>query len=143
MMAPFERVSLALTLMRQLQHVVTRETMALRQMKLEPLADLQAEKAALALAYEREVRELRSTPEIFAALEQPARESFAMASRELQAAIAANVRALEAARHVVEGVVQLLGQSLASVQHRPSYAPAGHTGQAAAKATPVALNREI
>lgn len=143
MMPPFERVSLALTLMRQLQHVVTRETMALRQMKLEPLADLQAEKATLAAAYEREIRELRATPEIFAALELPARDSFAMASRELQAAIAANVHALEAARHVVQGVVQLLGQSLESVQHRPSYAPAGHTGQAAVNATPVAFNREI
>lgn len=143
MMAPFERVSLAMTLMRQLQHVATRETMALRQMKLEPLADLQAEKATLAVAYEREVRELRTTPEIFAALELPVREAFAMASRELQAAIAANVRALEAARHVVEGVVQLLGQSQESVQQRPSYAPAGRTCHAVASASPVAFSREI
>ncbi len=143
MMPPFERVSLAMTLMRQLQHVVTRETMALRQMKLEPLADLQAEKATLAVAYEREVRGLRATPEIFAALELPLRQAFAMASRELQTAIAANVRALEAARQVVEGVVQLLGQSLESVQHRPSYAPAGRTGEAAANATPIAFSREI
>ena len=142
-MAPFERVSLAMTAMRQLQHVVTRETMALRQMKLEPLADLQAEKATLAVAYEREVRELRATPEIFAALELPLREAFAMASRELQTAIAANVRALEAARQVVEGVVQLLGQSLESVRQRPSYAPAGRTGQPVANAAPVAFNREI
>ncbi len=143
MMVPFERVSLAMTLMRQLQHVVTRETMALRQMKLEPLADLQAEKATLAVAYEREVRGLHATSEIFAALELPVREAFAMASRELQTAIAANVRALEAARQVVEGVVQLLGQSLESVQHRPSYSPARRTGQAVANATPVAFSREV
>lgn len=142
-MPPFERVSMAMTLMRQLKQIVTRETMALRQMKLEPLADLQAEKATLAAAYERAVRELRAKPEIFSALERPARESFALASRELQAAIAANVRALEAARQVIEGVVKLLGQSLDSVQHRPSYAPAGRTGQAVVNATPVAFNREI
>ena len=132
-MPPLERVSLAMTVMRQLQQLVTRETMALRQMKLEPLADLQAEKATLATAYERDVRELRATPEIFAALEQPARESFAMASRELQAAIAANVRALDAARQVVEGVVQLLGQSLESVQRRPSYAASRTCGRGGAQ----------
>ena len=141
-MTPFDRVTLALTVMRQLQHVVARETEALRQMKLAPLADLQAEKAALATAYERDVRELRATPEIFAGLDAPARETFALASRELQATIAANVRALEAARRVVEGVVHMLGQSMETVQRRSSYAPAGRAAAPMA-AIPVAINREI
>ncbi len=141
-MTPFDRVSLALTVMRQLQHVVVRETEALRQMKLAPLADLQAEKAALADSYERLVRELRAAPEIFAALEPPVRESFALASRELQATIAANVRALAAARQVVDGVVRTLGQSLESVRGRRGYAPAGQVGETAA-VVPVAINREI
>lgn len=142
MTAPFERVSIALTLMRQLQHVVARETEALRQMKLAPLGDLQAEKTALAVAYEREVRDLRAKPAIFAALDLAQREAFAEASRELQATIAANVRALEAARSVVEGVVKTISESLQSVQRQPSYAP---HGAAAAPGTtaPVALNREI
>lgn len=141
-MTPFDRVSLALTVMRQLQHVVARETETLRQMKLAPLADLQAEKAALAVAWEREVRVLRATPEIFAALEPSVREAFAAASRELQATIAANVRALAAARQVVEGVVRTLGQSMESVQRRPGYAPGGRATEAGA-AVPVAINREI
>jgi hypothetical protein len=141
-MAPFDRVSLAITLMRQLQHVVMRETEALRQMKLAPLADLQAEKASLAIAYEREVRALRADPAIFASLDLAVREGFAEASRELQATIATNMRALEAARQVVDGVVRTLSQSMASVQRRPSYAPGGRTSEPAA-ALPVALNREI
>lgn len=141
-MAPFDRVSLALTVMRQLQHVVARETEALRQMKLAPLADLQAEKAALAGAWEREVRALRAAPEVFAALEDPVREAFAQASRELQATIAANLRALDAARQVVDGVVRTLGQSMATVQHRPGYASGGRA-TASGAAAPVALDREI
>ena len=141
-MTPFDRVSLALTVMRQLQHVVARETEALRQMKLAPLADLQAEKAALATAYERDVRALRAAPEIFASLDGPVRETFALASRELQATIAANVRALEAARQVVDGVVRTLGQSMETVQRRSSYAPAGRSSAPTA-AIPVAINREI
>jgi hypothetical protein len=141
-MEPFERVSLALTVIRQLQHVVMRETEALRQMKLAPLADLQAEKAALATAYEREVRALRADPGIFASLDLAVRESFAEASRELQATIATNMRALEAARQVVDGVVRTLSQSMASVQRRPSYAPGGRASEPAAS-VPVALNREI
>jgi hypothetical protein len=141
-MNPFERVSLALTVMRQLQHVAMRETEALRQMKLDPLADLQAEKAALAAAYEREVRALRAKPEIFASLDQSVRESFAQASRELQTTLAANMRALEAARQVVDGVVRTLSQSMGSVQRRPNYAPSGQAGEPA-MAVPVALNREI
>ncbi len=141
-MTPFDRVSLALTVMRQLQHVVARETETLRQMKLAPLADLQAEKAALAVAWEREVRALRATPEIFAALETPVREAFAAASRELQATIAANVRALAAARQVVEGVVRTLGQSMETLQRHPGYAPGGRATEAGA-AVPVAINREI
>lgn len=143
MTAAFERVSLALTLMRQLRDVVARETEALRQMKLAPLADLQAEKTALAVAWEREVRELRQAPEIFAALDMAQRETFAEASRELQATIAANVRALEAARGVVEGVVKTLSDSLAAVRPQPSYAPHGGAAASPGATTPVALNREI
>lgn len=142
MTAPFERVSLALTLMRQLRHVVARETEALRQMKLAPLADLQAEKTALAVAYERDVRDLRARPEIFAALDKGQREAFAEASRELQATIAANVRALDAARRVVEGVVQTISLSLQSVQRQPGYASHGAV-PAPGTSAPVALNREI
>ena len=142
-MAPFDRVSMALTLMRQLRNVVARETEALRQMKLAPLADLQAEKTALAVAYEREVRDLRANPEIFAALDNPVREAFAEASRELQATIGANVRALEAARHVVEGVVRTMSESLESVQRRPGYLPGGRTADPPTAAVPVAFNREI
>jgi len=146
-MAPFERISLALTVMRQLQHVVGRETEALRQMKLAPLGDLQAEKSELALAYEREVRALRANPEIFAALDTPVRESFAQAARELEATIAANVRALEAARQVVDGVVRTLGQSLEAVRPRPAYAPsgagAGGGAETASRVVAVAFDREI
>lgn len=143
MMTPFDQVSLALTVLRRLQRVVTHETAMLRQMKLTPLADLQAEKAALVEAYERQTHQLRATPEIFAALDAPAREAFEQASRELQVAIARNVRALETAREVVEGVVRALGQSLEATRGRKGYAPTSRAAGYAEAPIPLAFSREI
>ena len=68
-MTPFDRISVSLTVIRRLQHVLTRETQALRSMQIAPLADLQPEKATLVDAYAAEVRHLRASPELFAALD--------------------------------------------------------------------------
>ena len=111
-MTPFDRISLSLTVIRRLQRVLASETQALRSMQLAPLADLQPEKAALVDSYAVEVRHLRGSPELFAALDEDVRETFATATRELQSTISTNVRALETARGVMEGVVRILGDSL-------------------------------
>ena len=56
-------VAVLLTLMRQLQEVMRTENGLLRDMRLERLRALQAEKAALADAYEVELRRLRDAPD--------------------------------------------------------------------------------
>lgn len=142
-MTSFDRISASLTLIRRLQHVLTHETKVLRTMQVAPLADLQSEKAALVDAYAAEVRELRSSPELFAALDDSVRESFAAATRELQSAITNNVRALESARDVMEGIVRTLGESLRSVGPGQSYAASGGQRQEHRGVMPVAFSREI
>ena len=142
-MTPFDRISAALTVVRRLQHVLTRETQMLRSMQVTALADLQPEKAALVDAYAAEVRQLRGSPELFAALDDGVRESFAEATRELQSTITTNVRALESARSVMEGVVRTLGDSLRSVGQGKGYAASGGQCQERPRVLPVAFSREI
>ena len=142
-MTPFDRITVSLTIIRRLQHILTLETRALRSMQLASLADLQPEKAALVESYEAEVRHLRGSPELFAALDDRVRESFATATRELQSTIATNVRALEAARGVMEGVVRILGDSLRTVGQSHGYASTGSQRQEQVEVLPVAFSRNI
>lgn len=142
-MTPFDRISTSLTLIRRLQHVLTHETQVLRSMQIADLSDLQSEKAALVDAYAAEVRQLRSSPELFAALDDSVRESFTEATRELQSAITGNVRALESARGVMEGIVRILGDSLRSVGQGQGYAASGSQRHERPSVLPVAFSREI
>lgn len=142
-MTPFDRISASLTVMRRLQHVLTHEIQVLRSMQITSLADLQTEKAALVDAYAAEVRHLRGSPDLFAALDDGVRESFATATRELQSTITANVRALESARGVMEGVVRILGDSQRSVGQGQGYLATGGQRQERPRALPVAFSREI
>ena len=97
-MEPLERVAVLLTLMRELEGVMRQENALLREMKLARLADLQTEKAALAEAYETELRSLRSAPEAVASLPTAVRQSLEQATREFQLTARSNVNALLAGR---------------------------------------------
>ena len=99
-MEPLERVAVLLTLMRELEGVMRQENALLREMKLARLADLQTEKAALAEAYETELRSLRSAPEAVASLPTAVRQSLEQATREFQLTVRSNVNALLAGRAV-------------------------------------------
>ncbi len=129
-MEPLERVTVLLTLMRELEGVMRLENGILREMKLGRMADLQHEKAALAESYEVELRAMRSSPEFVAQLPDGVRASLEHASRSFQEVARANVQALAAARAVVEGIVRHIGDSLAAV--RPSRS--GYPGMAGAVA---------
>ncbi|HMR31629.1 MAG TPA: hypothetical protein PKA13_10660 [Geminicoccaceae bacterium] len=111
-------MAVLLTLMRELEEVIRLENGVLRDMKLGRVADLQKEKAALAEKYEVQLRALRSSPEVVASLPDGVRANLEQATRSFQEIVRANVRALGAARTVVEGIVRHIGESLATV--RPS-----------------------
>ena len=115
------RVAVLMALMRQLQEVMRAENALLREMKLARLQELQAEKSALAQSYELELRRLRQTPETLAALPEGGRSLLEAAMREFQGTVRANADRLLQSRQVVEGIVQVIGDSLAG-----GAAPAGY-----------------
>lgn len=143
-MHPEERTVLLRALMRELEGVMRAEAALLRGMRLDRIEALQAEKSALAEAYERELRALRQAPEALAALAPAARESLGEAMRGFQAAVADNARRLGAARKVAEGVVRALGASLAASRRPQPYQAPGTAalrrgGGRPAQASPLAL----
>lgn len=144
-MPPAGRAAVLMTLMRELEGVMRAEGSLLRDMRLERLRALQGEKAALADAFEAELRRLRGQPEAVAALEPEAREALEEAMRRFRAAARTNGRQLEAGRKVVEGVVRALGESLSGARRAGPYrpgAPAVRAG-AAAPVVSLALDRQV
>jgi len=101
---------------------------------------IQAEKEALAQAYEREWRELRTTPEVMGGLEMAVRETLEHELRAFQAAIKANLDALEAGRRVLEGVVRRLGEHAASTR---GTAPGYGARPASAEVVAVAFRQSV
>lgn len=114
------RLTVLMTLMRQLQDVMRTENSLLREMRLARLQDLQAEKAALAETYELELRRLRQAPELLASLGADRRQLLEIAMRDFQATVRANADRLLRSRGVVEALVQVIGESLGTAAPSPS-----------------------
>lgn len=142
---PFERAAVLLTLIRELQAVMQRENALLRDMQLARLEDLASAKATLAEAYEREVRSLRAAPQVVGALPAEARIVLEQATRDLQAVQRTNLHALEAAKAVVESILQRLGDSLAAHERRgaPYASPGSPQGEARGRVIAVAFDRRV
>ncbi|WP_169728296.1 hypothetical protein [Geminicoccus roseus] len=119
MMEALERVTVVMALMRQLRQVMEQEILLLRGMRLERLEEVVAEKTMLCQAYEGELRALRREPELLAALDPSIRAELEHATRDFQALAAANLRALDAARSVVERVMRHIGASLEAAPFKP------------------------
>ena len=145
--AALERAATLLALMRELEGLMGAENALLRDMRLERLRGLQDEKAALATAYEAELRRLRASPEVAGALEPEARLALEEGMRRFRAAAKANAQRLEAARGVVEGVVKALGSSLSASRnaggYRPGAASPGGAGCGGGQVVSLALNRRV
>ncbi|MEZ5823661.1 MAG: hypothetical protein R3C97_02620 [Geminicoccaceae bacterium] len=138
-MSPLEQVTVVMTLMRRLQNLVEEETEILRMMKLERVAALQDEKTALGEAYEIEMYNLRKNPEILGSLDIAVRRELEHAVLDLREASRRNAHAVDAARSVVDRIVQRLGRV---VEQRNS-APAGYDRSGQNRVIPVAFNHSI
>jgi hypothetical protein len=137
MISALDKATLLMTLTRQLTQVLDAETDMLRRVSLAGLAELQAEKQALTDVYETELKELRTSPEVFAALDQPVRVELELSTRTFREAVRRNAMALNAAKVVVERVLGCIAQSVVSNPgYRPG-APAAHSGEV----VPFALDR--
>lgn len=145
MTEPLERAAVLLTLIRELEAVMQRENLLLRDMQLARLDDLASAKATLAEAYEREVRSLRAAPQVMGALPAEARTVLEQATRDLQAVQRTNLHALEAAKAVVESILQRLGDSLAAHERRvaPYGVPGARRDEARGRVIPVAFDRRV
>lgn len=126
MMTALERVSLLMTLIRRLEASLDRETALLKGLRVQHLAELQAEKASLVEAYERALRDLRRSPQLLGDLGPEVRLELEAATRRLQGRIRANVTGLAAAKQVVEGVVRHLGENLGAAANGGYGAPRGN-----------------
>ena len=144
-MEPLERAAVLLTLMRELQHLMKRENALLREMQLGRLAELQADKATLAEAYEMELRAFRISPELHGGAAVGGEAASELALREFQRAVRLNLNALRTGRDVVERLVRRIGQSMGAAERGQAYRPGQQAGGAPATAhiIPLAVDRRI
>ncbi|MCB2052841.1 MAG: hypothetical protein KDE35_01185 [Geminicoccaceae bacterium] len=130
-MEPFERLSVVITVARNLVEILEKETDHLRAMQVEQIDRLQGEKAALADLYAEEVAALRRDPALLGGLDMAVRREFETAMRAAQTAIRRNAQAVDAARHVVEKMIRRLGRSSQAQGGAPAYGPTGASQGAA------------
>jgi ABC-type antimicrobial peptide transport system ATPase subunit len=131
-MEPLEQVTVLMTLMRRLGHVMDHERAILKSMRLEALPDLQDEKVALAEAYEIEAARLRCSPEALASLEPHVRAQLHDAMCSFQESVTVNLHALTAARDVVDKVLCNITESLARGAKTLTNAARGQSGEVGA-----------
>ncbi len=108
-----DKITVLMTLTRQLTQVMDAETAVLRRVELAQLGELQAEKQALVDIYETEFAEIRRRPEILGGVHPDTREELEIATRAFQEAARRNALALEAAQTVVERALAFIKTSLA------------------------------
>ena len=135
------RVTMLLTLMQQLREVMQAENALLREMQLGRLRDFQSEKVDLAESYELELRRLRQAPELLTTLDNDTRGQLELALREFQAAVRHNADRLLQARSIVEGVVRVLGESLAAPPDGQRYGTASRPSRDGGRVIAVAFDR--
>lgn len=140
MMGAIETVSLLLTLIEELRSTLERENRLLRAMDLEALREVQEHKAALADAYETELRRLRSRPELVGELTPEVRRRLEQALRDLRASMRANMNALLVAREVVERMARHIASSLAAARAGHAFDP---LRPHRAEVVPLALDRQV
>jgi hypothetical protein len=142
-MEPLEQVTVVMTLMKRLVQVMDHERAILRSMRLDTLPDLQAEKAALAEAYEIELARLRCSPEALASLEPHVRAQLHDAMCGFQESVTVNLQALSGARRLVEEVLRNIGESLTRGARTATRGARGEGGevQPGGQVIPVAFDR--
>ena len=136
------RVAALIGVAARLIDVIEREIETLRRMRPADIQPLQADKAALAAAYEAQVRELAAHPEALAAVAPALRREFAAVARRFNRALAENEHALHAARIANDRLIRAIAEAVAESQARfRGYSATGAAAgdRAGAPAGPVSL----
>jgi hypothetical protein len=141
-MEPLEHVTILMTLMRRLGQLMDHERTVLHGLRLESLTDIQEEKAALAEAYDIELRRLRRTPEMMSALDQPVRERLHEDMRSFQESLAANLDTLIDMQMAVEEVLLNIMHSLRNHRGCDAAGDEPMPDERRGQIIPVAFNRK-
>ena len=118
-MEALERVTVVMALMNQLEQTMEQEILTLRSMRLDRLGEIVAEKTQLCHSYEAELRHLQRQPELLGSLDHAIRLELEQATRTFQLRAGHNLRALQAARSVIERVMRHIGASLEAAPFKP------------------------
>ncbi|MDZ7714109.1 MAG: hypothetical protein U5L06_13870 [Rhodovibrio sp.] len=105
--------------------VLEGEIEMLRGMNPEEMQALQHDKIVLAAAYESQLKRLRDQPELAAPLSNDLRAELKEATDAFQDVLAANERALRAAKTATDGVLQAVVDAANRQDPRASYSPKG------------------
>ena len=105
--------------------VLEGEIEMLRGMNPEEMQALQQDKIVLAAAYESQLKRLRDQPELAQPLSRDLRAELKEATDTFQDVLAANERALRAARTATDGVLQAVVDAANRQDPRASYSPKG------------------
>jgi hypothetical protein len=129
--------------------LMNRETELIETHQLGAIGALQEEKTGLALAYAVLVRQIRSQPEVLAALTKAVRDELRDTLKRFEKTARANARAIDGARMANERVIHAIIEAATLAR---SHVPAGYSASGArpqprrpdAKAPlSVAFNREL
>ena len=105
--------------------VLEGEIEMLRGMNPDEMQALQHDKIVLAAAYESQLKRLRDRPELTGPLSEELRAELREATAYFQEVLAANERALRAARTATDGVLQAVVDAANRQDPRASYSPKG------------------
>jgi len=127
----------------RLVELMEREIALLRDMRPGGLETLQAEKTALVVAYEESLAAIKDDPKLIAACAPPIKDELMRIAAKLNVTVAANERAISAARAANERLLKAVVDAVAADRDRTSgYSRNGARAATSAsrRASPVSLN---
>jgi hypothetical protein len=126
----------------RLIELMEREIAMLGEMRTGDIAGIQAEKTTLVAAYEDGLTALKDDPKLIAACAPPIKDELMRIAAKLNATVAANERALSAARAANERLLKAVVDAVAADRDRASgYSRTGARAAAPnGRAAPVSLN---
>lgn len=130
----------------RLSALLEREVELLKNFKPQDIRELQRDKAELATAYERLIRELREKASLLAEVDSKLKERLRLTTQRFQMALAENERAIRAVKSVSERLMRAIVSAVAERKSStPAYSRAGLAtgGAATAKAVSLAVNRQL
>lgn len=126
----------------RLIELMEREIEMLGEMRAGDIAQLQAEKTTLVAAYEESLAALKDDPKLIAACAPPIKDELMRIASKLNATVAANERALSAARAANERLLRAVVDAVAADRDRASaYSRTGaRVATPVRRTAPVSLN---